>query len=100
MSKDKDKDKDDFSVEDMSLDEDVKHPEPLDMDLDGPDSVHIGQRIQKLFPDVDIIDLIDDFKIMKMADGNYQVKGKSLKELASMDLEKIDAFLKKEEAKK
>lgn len=98
-----DKDK---TVEDMSLDDEPEDKDKIidtveDMSLGmGPDSVHIGTRIQKLFPDVDIIDLIDDFKIMKMADGNYQVKGKSLKELASMDLKKIDAFLKKEEDKK
>ena len=70
------------------------------MDLEGPDDVHIGARIQKLFPDVDVVDLIDDFKIMKMADGSYQVKGKPLNEIAKMDLEKIDAFLKEEEDKK
>lgn len=80
-------------IEDMSL-ENSEKPQSLDMDLEGPDPVHIGTRIAKLFPDVDLIDLIDDLKIMKMADGNYQVKGKPLKELASMDLNKIDELLK------
>jgi len=95
MNNDKDK-----TIEDMSLAGDVKHSEPIDMDLEGPDVVHVGMRIQKLFPDVDVIDLIDDLKIMRMADGSYQVKGKSLKELASWDLQKIDDFLKEKEGSK
>lgn len=97
MSEDKNKDK---TIEDMSLADDVKHPEPLDMDLDGPDVVHIGTRLQKLFPEADVVDLIDDLKIMKMADGSYTVKGKKLKELESMDLKKIDDFLKEKEGEK
>jgi len=67
--------KDDTTIEDMSLNEDVQHPAPLDMNLEGPDVIHVGQRIQQLFPDIDVIDLIDDFKIMKMADGSYTIKG-------------------------
>lgn len=95
MNNDKDKE-----IKDMSLDDDAKHPPELDMDLEGPDVVHVGTRIQKLFPDVDVVDLIDDLKIMKMADGSYSVKGKKLSELASMDLKKIDDFLKEKEGKK
>ena len=95
MSNDKDK-----TIEDMSLEDKEKHPRPLDMNLEGLDSTHVGIRIQKLFPDVDMIDLIDDLKIMRMADGSYTVKGKPLKELATMDLKKIDAFLKEKEGKK
>lgn len=87
-------------IEDMSLDSEEKHPEPLDMDLSGPDSTHVGVRIQKLFPDVDMIDLIDDLKIMKMADGSYTVRGRPLQELATMDLQKIDTFLKEKEGEK
>lgn len=92
-----DKDK---TIEDMSLSDDVKHPPELNMDLSGPDVVNVGQRIQKLFPAVDVVDLIDNLKIMKMADGSYTVGGKKLEELAKMDLQKIDDFLKEEEAKK
>ena len=95
MSNDNDK-----VIDGMSLTDEVKHPKPLDMDLEGPDVVHVGTRIATLFPDADVIDLIDDLKIMRMADGSYQVKGKSLKELASLDLKKLDEFLKSKEAEK
>lgn len=99
MSNDDDKNKD-KSVEDMSLADDVKHPKPLDMDLEGPDVINVGQRIQKLFPDADLVDLINDLPIVRMADGSYQVKGKQLSEIAKMDLQKIDDFLRKKEGEK
>lgn len=81
-----------FSVEDMSLETDKD--DRLDMDLEGPDSVEIGDRLAKLFPGVDLIDLIGDLKIVKMANGSYTINSVPLKEIESWDLEKIDAFLK------
>lgn len=83
---------DDF-VENMSLEETDKDNK-LDMDLEGPDPVEIGDRLRKLFPSEDLIDLIDDLKIMKMADGSYSINNVPLKEIASWDLQKIDDFLK------
>lgn len=81
-------------IEDMSLENKPQEEKPLDMNLEGPDPGHLGVRIAKLFPDTDVIDLIKDLQITRMADHSYRVKDKTLKELSSMDLEKIDKLLK------
>lgn len=85
--------KGEFDIENMTLEDDKKF-EKLDMELGGPDPEDIGNRIKKLFPDMDLIDLIDDLKIIKMASGEYTINNVPLREIASWDLEKVDSFLK------
>lgn len=57
-------------------------------------------RLEKAFPDADEIDLGQDFKIRKGADGTFSLEDKASGTLKTEDLDRVEAFLKYKEAEK
>lgn len=83
-----------FNVDDMALEGDEKS-EKFNMELESPAPSEIEARIKELLPHKDIIEIEADFKLVKMASGNYVLNYKTpLEDLTPEDLNKIDKYLK------
>ena len=88
------------TMKDMALEGESKKAPDLDMALSGEEPSELERQLKKRYPEIDIITIDDELKIMKMANGHYKrIKGDALEALTEGQQERVKAFLASKEEK-